>query len=139
MSQSNLEFLGRIQWLTRLKDLETRVARLERFGDGGDDPIAQGEATEGEATTLQGPPSIRNTNTKFVNGLTATVEARPNALLALDPLGNVDYRRAGGTVFANRVVAGYGDNTAIMDGVDSSYRFWAGASAAGSAPFRGTP
>ena len=136
MSQSNLEFLGRLDFITAIRDLQIRVNRLERFGDGSDDSIGGIEETVlGEAEALKGVPSLRQINARYTGGYPAYREATPNALLPLDPNANIDLRRAGGEIFANRVTAGYSDNTAIMDGVDTTYRFWVGASNAGSATF----
>ena len=132
MSRSNDEFLGRLDFVSRLRELETRLDRLERHTPG-DDSAPTTEAGEGQ--TLQGVPPVRNINAQWHDGAPLSTEARPGHVLPLDAQGNVDYRRSGGTVFANRITAGYSDNTAIMDGVDTTYRFWVGASAAASAPF----
>ena len=135
MSRSNLEFLGRLPLVEQLRDLQIRVNRLERYPAGDDLPVSVDDVVTGEAAERRGIPSLARVNAQYVHGFTAQQVATPNALLPLDPNANIDLRRAGGEIFANRVVAGYSDNTTVMDGVDTTYRFWVGASNAGSATF----
>src|SRR3990167_3692519 len=97
MSQSNLEFLGRLDFITKIRELESRVSRLERYPNGaGDDPISIEDTTEGEVTTLRGTPSARSLNARWHGGYGINAEARPRSVLPLDNAGNVDYRKSGG-------------------------------------------
>lgn len=133
MSQSNDEFLGRLGFISELRELRQRLDRLERFAAG--DAAPQGDVVTGEGEALQGTPPVRHLNAKFVGGYPVAAEARPSALIPTDPQGDVDYRRSGGIVKVNALIAGYGDDSATIHGQDDTYRLWVGASAAASAPF----
>jgi len=124
--------------LNRVARLEDVVRNGQVRGSGNGAPVSTGDSVLGSlgGAGATGLPTLTAADT--VDGFHAAAVAAPNTLLALDAQGNYDLRASGGLIYANKVQAGIGNDVALLDAIDGTYRLYIGNATAASAPFRVT-